>query len=227
MKKGILIGFVGLMAVLIASSAVADTSSISGKLIALDAGHGGDYVGGYNILHDVAEKDVNMDVVLSLKERLEGAGAIVVLTREGDETILDRSDRVDIAVEQCLALGDRKCDILVSVHHNGSTDVTHDGTLTIYNERQDKALAEALHDTLVPITGLDEGYLNGGYGITVFDHIVSTLTEAYYVTNDDRAYAYLYNHEEVIEEEVLAQFEGIVNYFTAMEDVPLTGKKGR
>ncbi|MBU4480349.1 N-acetylmuramoyl-L-alanine amidase [Patescibacteria group bacterium] len=238
MKKNIFAGVVLLLTVLIAGSVVADTSSIDGKLIALDAGHGGDYTGGYNINYYVAEKDVNLSVVYSLKSKLESAGATVVLTREGDETILSRSERVDIAIAKCIEIANRECDILVSVHHNGSLDSDHNGTLTIYNEKQDVALAQSLHDTLVPLTGIDEGYLNGGYGITVYDHLISTLTEAYYITNDEEATTYLTGVEEEagetgyfyltgerIEEEANAQFQGIGNYFTAMENVAPSGKK--
>ncbi len=191
----------------------AETSPVFGKLIALDAGHGGSDPGAVNALYGVSEKDVNIDVVLALKEKLELAGAQVVLTREGDETIDTRRERVGIAVDKCQALAGRKCDVLVSVHHNdpGNGDTTHDGTLVIYNEKQDIPLATALHDTLVPLTGSDEGYLSGGYGITVYNHLVSALTEAYYITNDDEAAAYLAGTR--VTDEVNAQFVGLEQYF--------------
>lgn len=184
-----------------------------GALIALDAGHGGAEIGAWNWAYQIAEKDVNLAVVLALREKLKTAGANVVLTREGDETISSRKERVQIAMDKCQTLYQRKCDILVSIHHNGSSDPAHDGTLVIYNEKQDIPLAKALHDSLVPLTGQDEEYLNGGYGITVYNHLVSALTEAYYITNDTEAYNYKYGNRVV--EEVDAQFLGLANYFTA------------
>lgn len=223
MKK--IITYVLGLAIIVPLLAQAVTTPVTGKLIALDAGHGGTESGAVNTLTGVKEKDVNLAVVYDLKTKLEANGATVVLTRDGDETITSRKDRVQIAMDKCLAVLARKCDILVSVHHNGSSDPTHDGTLTIYNEKQDIPLAKALHDTLLPLTGQDEGYLNGGFGITVYNHLVSALTEAYYITNDSEAQQYLLGttystpsgYSVFIgartDQETQAQYDGISNYF--------------
>lgn len=201
------------------------TSVVAGKLIALDAGHGGTEYGAKNISTGVMEKDVNLAVVYALKSKLETDGAIVVLTRVGDETLDSRKSRVDQAIADCKALAGRTCNILVSVHHNGNFDPAYDGTMVIYNDRSDKPLATALHDILVPLTGKDEGYDNGGYGITVYGHLVSALTEAYYITNDSEANQYLAGLPfatpdgytvligDRVNQEAQAQFDGISKYF--------------
>ena len=201
--------------------ATAFTNNITGKLIALDAGHGGIETGAINTKYNVLEKDVNLAVVYALKSKLEANGALVVLSREGDETISSRKERVDTAVSKCQALAGRKCDILVSVHHNGSSDPSHDGTLVIYTQKSDVPLAKAMHGALVPLTGLDEGYINGGYGMTVYQNLVSTLTEAYYITNNVEAEKYLAGTR--VEEEAQAQLDGINNYFGSKTG----GRKGR
>lgn len=185
-----------LIGVVVGGIISAQDNPFQGKIIALDAGHGGTANGAVNQTSNgvVAEKDVNLSVVYTLKQKLEDAdvGAKVVLTRKCDETISSRKSRVDMAIEECKALYGRKCDALVSVHHNGSTDANHDGTMVIYNENQDKPLATALHDSLILGLGLvDEGYDNGGYGMTVFGHLVSVLTEAYYITNTAEANHYI------------------------------------
>lgn len=216
---------VALVAPFLTANAVAP---FDGTLIALDAGHGGAETGAVNSTYNVAEKDVNLAVVLALKAKLESAGAIVVLTREGDETISSRKERVQIAMDKCLAtILARKCDVIVSVHHNGSTDPAHDGTLVIYNEKQDIPLAQALHNALVPLTGIDEGYLNGGYGITVYGHFVSALTEAYYITNNTEAEQYVINQAAQIGKEVDAQFAGLATYFTNKSSSGKGGGKPR
>ena len=208
---------------------------LEGKIIALDAGHGGDELGAVNQTTGVAEKDVNLAVVYTLKKKLEDStvGAKVVLTRKCDETISSRKSRVDMAIEECKTLYGRKCDVLVSVHHNGNTNPLHDGTLVIYNEKQDIPLATALHDALISALGLpDEGYDNGGYGMTVFGHLVSALTEAYYVTNDWEATQYLNGIStrvcdsksvligDRINQEADALYQGLVNYFSASPTKP-------
>ena len=63
--------FLILGALLVTGVAFAATTSVTGKLIALDAGHGGMEIGAYNSAHQVAEKDVNLAVVLALKTKLE------------------------------------------------------------------------------------------------------------------------------------------------------------
>ena len=236
MKKLLLLAVVLVIVVAAGNSiAVADTTSLAGKIIALDAGHGevaadGSIVpGASNAKYGVIEADVNRDVVQVLEAELGTYGAHVVVTTR----FSTRRDRVNDAAAKCAAVdvtGDgiadnRKCDILVSVHHNGSTEPTHDGTLTIYTQGSDKPLAKALYDSLLPLTNKPEGLLNGGYGMTVYKNLVSTITEAYYITNDAEAEQYVINHDVQIGREVDAQVLGIANYFT-----PLAaggGKKGR
>ena len=215
-----------------------------GTLIALDAGHGGTETGATNTAGGVfiTEAEVNGDVVQALATKLRSLGAHVVVA----DRLSTRKDRVNDALAKCAAedvnedgtADNRKCDILLSVHHNGITgDPTHDGTLVIYNERQDIPLATALHNALTDSTiGLhldDEGYLNGGYGITVYGHLISALTEAYYITNDCEAELYLhskdpatypsistacttagYQLEDRIAHEVDLQVRGLDVYFT-------------
>ena len=211
--------------------AVAETTNpLAGKIIALDAGHGGGETGAVNdrVLKSdgtpITEAEVNWDVVQALKTKLEGQQAYVVVA----ERFSTRRDRVNDAVAKCAAIdvtGDgvadnKKCDVLVSVHHNGSTDPTHNGTLTIYTQKSDQPLAQSLLDALWPLTGSNEGLLNGGYGMTVYKNLVSTITEAYYITNDNEARAWLSGTRTP--QEVDAQVAGIANYFASQ-----TGGKGR
>ena len=229
MKKYILAAF--LAGVLSVSGVVFATDNpLHGKIIALDAGHGGGETGAVNQTYGVAEADVNLSVVNALKLKLEGQQAYVVVA----DRVATRRDRVSDAVAKCAALdvtGDgvadnKKCDVLVSVHHNGNTDATHDGTLVIYNEKQDIPLAQKLHDALLPLTGIDEGYLHGGYGMTVYKNLVSVITEAYYITNDGKAFSYLNDlnadgTSKLVIEEADAQVKGLSDYFASQ-----TGGKG-
>ncbi len=212
MKK-LILGLILLALVAIPiTSAKAVTNPYDGKMIALDAGHGGSDTGAVNTLTGLQEKDVNLDVVYALKEKLETSGAHVVLTREGDDTIISRAERVDIAKSKCLnyPVYGKECDALISVHHNGSSDPTVDGTMTIYNGKLDKPLAYAIQPALVNAFNLpDLGYEWGGYGMTVRGHLVSVITEAFFVTNDFEAQNYL-QREQI---EVQAIYDGIGSYF--------------
>ncbi len=211
MKKALAavsVAALGLLAVVSASAA----TPLSETVIALDAGHGGSDTGAVNQTYGVMEKDVNLDVAYALKSKLEADGATVVLTREGDETIDSRKERVAIAEEKCEAAAGRTCDILISLHHNGSSDPSVDGTMILYGNRDDEALAFAMHDALVPLTGIDLGYDKGGWGISVHAKFPAVITESYFITNDAEAEAYLAGTR--VGEEADAQYAGIADYFS-------------
>ena len=234
----IVLGSIALVG-LVATGMISAQTSLQGKIIALDAGHGGTELGAQYPANtgssaQIYEKDVNLAVVYALKQKLEDptVGAKVVLTRKCDETVSSRKSRVDMAIEECKSLYGRKCDALVSVHHNGSIDSTYDGTMVIYNEKQDIPLAKALLDALAPLTGNNEGLDHGGYGMTVYGHLVSALTEAYYITNDWEAQQYLNGIStqvcdsksvligDRINQEADVLYQGLLNYFNALPIKP-------
>lgn len=218
MKKLFLLPILLLVAVLVVPAGA--TTHLTGKVIALDAGHGGGETGAVNQKYQVAEADVNWDVVVALEAKLKDQGANVVIA----DRLSTRRDRVADAVNKCETLYGRKCDVLVSVHHNGNTDPNHDGTLVIYNEKKDIPLAEKLHDALLPLTNKDEGYLHGGYGMTVYKNLVSSITEAYYITNDAKAARYVDPNDttngisNLVLEEADAQVQGLSDYFASQTD---------
>lgn len=215
--------------------AVAETNYLAGKIIALDAGHDDVSYGASNTIDGVlvTEAEVNMTVVNALKSKLEEQqqASVVVADR-----LATRKDRVNDAIAKCAALdfngdgvGDgRKCDVLISIHHNGSDDANYDGTLVIYNEKKDKPLAEKMLAALTPLTGNSDGLLNGGYGMTVYGNLVSVITEAYFITNDAKATRYLDLNDRtngvsnLVLEEVDAQVKGISDYFASLS----SGSKG-
>ena len=61
------------------------TFPLLGKIIYLDAGHGGVDKGA--TVKNVNEKDINLQIVYKLKETLTNAGATVYLTRKDDNDI--------------------------------------------------------------------------------------------------------------------------------------------
>ena len=57
-------------------------SRLVGKVIVLDAGHGGKDKG--TSVDDIYESDINLSLVISLKNELSKHGVDVLLTRDGD-----------------------------------------------------------------------------------------------------------------------------------------------
>ena len=193
------------------SVSVEAQDSLQGKIIALDAGHGANDIGAWNGNYRLAEKDVNLTVAYALKEKLEANGATVILTRTDDSE--DPSNR-----ERCKRA--KGANVLISVHHNGSSDSTIDGTETYYTQPNDKPLAQAEYNELIKVFGPERGVKKAAYGMTVLCKMPSTLTEAYFITNNVRAEQYLApnnpddSNDHVVDWEVNALYQGLVNYFS-------------
>jgi N-acetylmuramoyl-L-alanine amidase len=91
-------------------------SSLVGKKICIDPGHGGTAaIDSYRVgVAGEREEWVNLRVALALKKMLEAKGAQVIMTRTAD-------DRVDLAKRGELAV-ENKADLFVSIHHNATAD---------------------------------------------------------------------------------------------------------
>jgi N-acetylmuramoyl-L-alanine amidase len=91
-------------------------SSLSGKVICIDPGHGGTAKTDNYRVGPSGEREewVNLRVGLLLQKMLEAKGATVIMTRTEDK-IITLPERAKLAV-------DNKADIFVSIHHNATAD---------------------------------------------------------------------------------------------------------
>lgn len=114
-----------------------------GLHVGLDAGHGGKYPGARSP-SGLLEKDLNLDIVLKLRDMLTEAGAKVTLTRSGDTG--------PSMTERKLTLRDAGVDISVSVHNNsGGSPLSAPGTAALYKHSFDRPLALAIGRRLVDL----------------------------------------------------------------------------
>lgn len=91
-------------------------SSVSGKKICIDPGHGGTAATDSFRVGLLGEREewINLRVALLLKTMLEAKGAHVILTRHADE-------KVDLHKRPALAIANQ-ADLFVSIHHNATAD---------------------------------------------------------------------------------------------------------
>jgi N-acetylmuramoyl-L-alanine amidase len=107
------------------------------RTVVIDPGHGADEIGA--AANGVVEKDSNLELALRVERLLSANGVRVVLTRRTDAranvgppvtgysaTRLDLQARIDLANAEA-------ADLFVSIHSNGSADVTQRGIETYYN----------------------------------------------------------------------------------------------
>lgn len=152
-------------------------SNVDGHKIVIDAGHGGSELGTTEC-DDLYEKDANLDIAERLRTKLEDDGATVYMTRTDNSTLSNR-DRYESA-------NSTDGEVLVSIHLNGSTDHSVNGTMTLYGKRnKDKVFAQAMHlgrasFLVVP----DQGITNFASGLLLKSKMPAVITESVYLSNE-------------------------------------------
>jgi N-acetylmuramoyl-L-alanine amidase len=158
--------------------------NLQGKLIVLDAGHGGHDRGAHS--QWVTEKDANLDIVLRLRDVLTAKGARVVLTRS-DDTFVGLRDRPALAMRL-------NADAFVSIHCNSSARPISHGTEVFYRRGTAEArrLAKCLYDahraqTGIPGRGIkaDSSAPQGGLAVLKHTTVPCALVEVAFVNWPD------------------------------------------
>ncbi|MCJ8015033.1 N-acetylmuramoyl-L-alanine amidase CwlD [Paenibacillus sp. KQZ6P-2] len=128
---------------------------LSGKVIALDAGHGGPD-GGAISKQGVIEKDVNLAIALYLRDYLQQAGAVVYMTREGDYDLAGADTKgyskrkTEDLKQRAKLIQDTKADLFLSIHLNSFPSSRWSGAQTFYypNHPDNATLAELIQDEM-------------------------------------------------------------------------------
>lgn len=189
---------------------------LSGVKIVLDPGHvgqrdpGGTWKRGPTGLR---EAEVNLRVAQFLREFLEAAEAVVVLTREVDES-LDLSDSEDL--RQRVEVANRlPADLLLSIHHNASDDPRPNFSAVFYHGTPGDSpaslaaaryLVAGLNDALRLASHLECAvvsdyavYDNNGFAVLRLAEVPAVLSEASFHSNpaeEARLRNPLYNRRE-------------------------------
>lgn len=181
----------------------------AGKLIVIDAGHGGKDPGAISKIaaaNGLKEKDLVLSIALKVKQRLESLGYQVYLTRDYD-TYIDLYNRAGIANE----LG---ADAFLSIHAN-SAAASANGVEMLYadDERESLALAVALQSALVKATGArDRGEVVRGNLVVLRETTMpAVLAEVGFISNEAEVKKLM--QTDYIQKIVEGLTQGIVNYF--------------
>ncbi len=165
------------LTVLMAMTALsmAPAAQAASRSVCLDPGHGGTDVGTAN--GGILEKDLNLQVALRLGPVLEASGYIVFYTRT-DDSNPSRTERA----QYCNSVG---ASILVSVHHNGSSNAATDYTTALYQKRIDKPLATVISQAVAPATSGSQPRIGQfASGVLVKSDMPATISESYFLTNN-------------------------------------------
>lgn len=125
--------------------------SLFGKVIYLDAGHGGLDPG--TIYKNIYEKDINLEICKKLQELLEREGAIIYQTRYGDYDLSNNytnSRKKSDLNNRAKIINESKADIYISIHLNSISSSTWSGAQVFYDDVNNKnyEFAKLMQDQL-------------------------------------------------------------------------------
>lgn len=195
----------------------AKPKSITGAVILLDPGHGGDDVGATNSTGTIYESNMNLAVAALVKTKLEQKGAVVYSTRYANESVtLDERKSMIYSLQP---------DIFVSIHSDAAENSSAAGTTAYYYKPMSSSLAKCIHQRLVYAyqTGIyspsdanyskiDRGSRFNPFSVTRVEDCPSVLIEMGFLTNDAEcsALSYAENREKI----AAAIADGIADYYS-------------
>ncbi len=194
------------LTVLMAMTALsmAPAAQAATRSVCLDPGHGGTDIGTAN--GGILEKDLNLQVALRLGPVLEASGYIVFYTRT-DDSNPSRTERA----QYCNSVG---ASILVSVHHNGSSNAATDYTTALYQKRIDKPLATVISQAVAPATSGSQPRIGQfASGVLVKSDMPATISEGYFLTNTVELAKLNDTTRDYRQEEAQALATGVAAYF--------------
>ena len=184
-----------------------------GKVIVLDAGHGGKDKG--SNFGNVYESDINLSLVIKLKNALNKHGVDVILTRDGDYDLSspdasrrkksDFDNRIDL-------INNSGADMYLSIHMNYLIDSRYYGAQVFYTE-ENKELASLLQDSLIRYveSPLREKELSNSIYMYKKLTVSGILIECGFISNtNERNMLVTDEYQEKIVESII---DGFVNYY--------------
>lgn len=213
----------GLVCLLLKNSAVWVTvplpSVLSGKTIAIDAGHGGRDPGAIG-RSGLKEKDVTLDLAKRLKRLFSRVGVYVVMTREEDVDYSGEEDggyttkkRRDL-IYRTKMINRSKADLLLSIHVNSFPQSIWSGAQCFYDtvNPDSESLAKAIQEELVKRLGPNRRRAKAAdYMILKNTNIPSAIVEVGFISNprEEQLLAAGEYRERLAE----AIFSGTIRYF--------------
>jgi N-acetylmuramoyl-L-alanine amidase len=179
-------------------------TSLSGSVIVLDAGHGGQDTGVVSP-EGIAEKDFSLALALRLAELIRSEGGHIVLTRAADQRVplYDRCDLANAAA----------ADYVLSLHANGHANPQARGAACYYFQRNHyysehgERLANYLGEQLRALGVPWLGAFGRNYAVLREPRAISVLVEPLFLTNpEEEALAGRPDHVERLAAALLAGF---------------------
>jgi len=128
------------------------------------------------------EADIALRYGLALKDVFRARKIDVFMTRD------DATDHTPVAKRASMATA-AGCQVLISLHLNDFDDDSANGLEVLFRDDEDKALAQAIQDRLIPLTGMKDRKIKKRTDLAVLKFSgKAVLIELGFIANDrDRA----------------------------------------
>jgi N-acetylmuramoyl-L-alanine amidase len=201
-KQGI--GYIAGWLVSVGVDGQSEASTLKGKTVVIDAGHGGKDSGTISNT-GIMEKTLTLRTARLLKEKLQAQGANVVLTRSSDRYV-SLSERVQTAYRY-------RADAFISIHYDSAKDQHAKGaTVYYYDMFSDYLLALSLERPFSRMMTIPfRGVSFGNYYVLRENELPSVLVELGYLSNPAEASIVAADHYQ--QEAANAIVNGLRNYF--------------
>lgn len=180
-------------------------SLLKGLIIAVDAGHGGEYEGSISPT-GLQEKTVNLKSAMKVADLLQAQGATVVLTRSQDTT-MTLQDRISKARQA-------RSHIFISLHNNSigpaSDPLIPRGTSTYYTIPQSQEIAKDVYSQLLKLGLKPYGRISSTYFVTRQTDMIAFLVEGAFMTHPEDEM--LLMNDEFLHDSARAIVEGIKDF---------------
>ena len=206
---------------------------LSGKIIVIDAGHGGIDPGANR--PDVLEKDINLAIALQLKDILNEYGAKVVLSRQTDIELSAECDNEKVRGRYHRDLTARvemteesDADLFISLHANAVFDTKRRGADVFYYAKSEtsKVLSTLILAELGKVTKAAKKANPADYFVLRRNKIPAALIEVGYITNkEERLLLQSLEHQRKLAEAIA---KGTYEYYHQSSVLPsITGERDK
>jgi len=168
---------------------ITGSSTLRGKVIVVDPGHGGSNPGAVG--SGTRETDNNLAVSLKLRDKLVKAGVRVIMTRETDRTVAPAGSSLNQELAARVNIAEaNNADMFISVHSNSNPNPAIEGVMTFYPSGKSSKLALAVQDAIIKQSGAaDKGTSAATFYVLRNTTMLSVLVEMGFVSNAREARA--------------------------------------
>ncbi|ORU00476.1 N-acetylmuramoyl-L-alanine amidase [Anaerovibrio sp. JC8] len=166
------------------------TPGISGKIITIDAGHGGCDVGAIGPT-GVTEKSITLRIALELQKKLTEEGAKVIMTRNKDIEVSAKRERATDVEElqaRCDIANKNNSDIFISIHMDSFTSSSPSGTTGYFYGKGTKAsrrLAQYVSEGVVSsLSTGNRGTKSCNFYVVKHTDMPAILLETAFISNE-------------------------------------------